>query len=53
VGADAVEDVPEVSERIDVEALAGGEHAGEEGRRPAAGFTAEEQPVLALMKILR
>jgi hypothetical protein len=46
VGADAVEDVPQVGERLHVEALTGGDQAGEEGRRPGAGVAAEEEPVL-------
>lgn len=35
VGAYAVEDVQQVCELIELEALTGGDQAGEDGRRPA------------------
>jgi len=47
VGTDAVEDIAQIDERIDVEELAGGEEAGQDGGRPASGVAAEEDPVLA------
>ncbi len=53
VGADAIEDIPEVGERVHVEALTRGDQAGEDGRRPAPGVAAEEEPVLPVIETIR
>ena len=46
VGADPVEHVAEVGERIDVEPLAGGGEAGEDGGGAAAAVATVPEPVL-------
>lgn len=45
VGADAFEDVAQVSERIDIESLARGDEASQDRRSPSAIVTSKEHPV--------
>jgi hypothetical protein len=46
MGADAVEDIAEIHERVDLEPFAGLDEAGEDGGGSAAVVAAEEEPVL-------
>jgi hypothetical protein len=46
VGADALEYIAEVGERVDLESLAGGDEAGQDGGGSPTVIAAEEQPVL-------
>jgi hypothetical protein len=47
MSAEALENVAQIGKRIDVELLAGGDEAGQHGRRPPAVVASEEEPVLA------
>jgi hypothetical protein len=47
MSADVFKDVAQIGQRIDVEPLAGGDEAGQHGRRPSAVVASEEEPVLA------
>ena len=47
VGADAIQDVPEIGERVDAEAPARRRHAEEDGRGPATALAPGEQPIAA------
>lgn len=47
MGADAMEDVAKIGEGIDLESLAGGDEAGEDGGGLPSVIAAEEQPVLS------
>jgi hypothetical protein len=46
MGADALEDVAKVGERVDMESLAGGDEAGQDGGGLPAFIAPEEEPVV-------
>ena len=52
MGADAFEDIAHVCEGIDVEPLAGGDKAGQDGRGLSAVVTPIKHPVFSFMEIL-
>ncbi len=46
MGADAVKDIAQVGERVDLESLTRGDEAGEDGGGSSAFIAAEEEPFL-------
>lgn len=47
MGADAVEDVAEIGQGVDLESVAGGDEAGEDGGSSPPFLAAEEEPILS------